>query len=72
MPYFVYRITPPRTLEHLETFPSFKEARDLARARRAELEAGGETTVRMIFAKDQIEAEKLLLTPREERVIGED
>lgn len=72
MPYFVYRVTPPRKLEHIETFTSFKPARDLVRARRAELEGGGETMVRMIFAKDQIEAEKLLLTPREERVIGED
>lgn len=72
MPYFVYRITPPRTLEHIETFASFKEARNLVRTRRAEMEPGGESTVRMIFAKDQIEAEKLLLAPREERVIGED
>ncbi|MGD2081491.1 MAG: hypothetical protein PVF91_00900 [Chromatiales bacterium] len=72
MPYFVYRITPPRTLEHIDTLASFKEARNLTRAHRAELEPGGETSVRMIFAKDQIEAEKLLLTPRDERVIGED
>jgi hypothetical protein len=72
MPYYVYRITPPRQLEHLETFASFKEARELARARRAQLDAADGASVRMIFAKDQIEAEKLLLAPRDERVIGED
>jgi hypothetical protein len=72
MPYFVYRITPPKTLDHLETFADFKPARNFARARRAELGPDSTSTVRMIFAKEQVQAEKLLLTPRDERVIGED
>ncbi len=72
MPYYVYRIKPPRDLEHIETFASFKPARELARAHRARLDPTQESSVRMIFARDQIEAEKLLLTPRDERVIGED
>ena len=72
MPYYVYLIKPPRQLEHLETFTNFKQARELARAQRARLEAAEGASVRMIFANDQIEAEKLLLTPRDERVIGED
>jgi len=72
MPYFVYRITPPKTLEHIETFADFKQARNVARARRAELASDSPSTVRMIFAKEQAEAEKLLLAPRDERVIGED
>lgn len=71
MPYFVYRISEPRTLEHVATFESYKEAREVARGNRAELGKGGDITVRMIFAKNQVEAEKLLLAPREERYIDE-
>jgi len=72
MPYYVYRIKPPRQLEHLETFASFKQARELARMQRAGHDPADGSSVRMIFAKDQVEAEKLLLAPRDERVIGED
>jgi hypothetical protein len=78
MPYFVYIVSqqPDRDrkdLEHIETFPAFKEARNLARARRAELKAeGAGRDCRMIFAKNQTEAERLLSAPREERVVGED
>lgn len=71
MPYFVYRITGPRALEHIETFDSYQAARDLARAKRGELGKGSEVQVRMIFARNTIEAEKLLLAPREERYIDE-
>lgn len=70
MPYFVYKIKEPRSLEHLETFAKYREARSHVRDLR---ESTGEVdSYRMIFAKNEIEAEKLLLTPREERVIGED
>ena len=70
MPYFVYKIKEPRSLEHMETFAKYREARSYVREKR---EASGSVEgVRMIFAKNEIEAEKLLLTPREERVIGED
>ncbi|MEA3303262.1 MAG: hypothetical protein U9Q75_08325 [Pseudomonadota bacterium] len=71
MPYFVYRIQEkPRKLDHLQTFPSYKEAKVYVREQRQlsdEIES-----VRMIFARNDIEAEKLLTAPREERVIGED
>jgi len=77
MPYFVYQIVTDaesgkKQLTHVETCDSYKEARSLARGQRAEgtLPPNGE--VRMIFAKNQVEAEKLLSAPREERVIGED
>lgn len=71
MPYFVYRIAGPRKLEYLDSFEGFKEARELARAQRAELGKDAEATVRMIHAKNQAEAERLLLAPREERYIDE-
>jgi hypothetical protein len=78
MPYYVYLVEPladadRKKLEHLETFDNFKQARGLARDRRAALKAAGSTTdCRLIFAKNQTEAEKLLSAPREERVVGED
>ena len=78
MPYFVYLITQHadshrKTLEHLETLDNFKDARNLARERRAQLKSGGSTgDCRLIFAKNRTEAERLLSAPRDERVIGED
>jgi hypothetical protein len=78
MPYFVYYLTqhadsPKRSLEHVETFDNFKSARTLAREKRAEFKAAADDRdCRLIFAKNQTEAEKLLSAPREERVVGED
>lgn len=77
MPYFVYHIvtdtdTNTKSLTHIETFDNYKEARNLARTKRAEGGLAANEDVRMIFAKNQVEAEKLLSAPREERVIGED
>lgn len=78
MPYFVYFVTQHaesnrKSLEHLETLSDFKSARNLAREKRAEIKASGSVhDCRLIFAKNQAEAEKLLSAPREERVIGED
>jgi hypothetical protein len=77
MPYFVYYVTTlpdsgKKSLEHVETFDKFKEARTLAREKRAELDAATGRDCRLIFAKNQTEAEKLLSAPREERVVGED
>lgn len=78
MPYFVYYVTQDpdnnrKSLEHLETLDNFKAARNLARERRAQLKAeGSQRDCRLIFAKNQTEAEKLLSAPREERVVGED
>ncbi|MCB1800930.1 MAG: hypothetical protein KDI82_04490 [Gammaproteobacteria bacterium] len=81
MPYFVYYVTEStgnkrKSLEHVETFDTFKAARKVARERRADLKSSGEAAggrdCRLIFAKNQVEAEKLLSAPREERVVGED
>lgn len=78
MPYFVYYVSQHsdsnrKSLEHLETLDNFKAARSLAREKRAQLRSeGSERDCRLIFAKNQTEAERLLGTPREERVVGED
>ena len=72
MPYFVYRIHEPMRLEPLGTFTVYKEARQLVRDKRAESGPGNVNSIRMIFARNEAEAEKLLTTPRDERVVGED
>jgi hypothetical protein len=78
MPYFVYYVRQEagktvKSLEYLDVFENYRDARARARKERAELaEAKKDKDCRMIFAKNQVEAEKLLSAPREERVIGED
>lgn len=72
MPYFVYKISPPRVLEHLDTFDRYQDARELVRSHRASEAGDAGIEYRLIFARQQGEAEKLLSVPRDERVIGED
>jgi hypothetical protein len=70
MPYFVYRISEARELRHLATFDNYREARQKVRQLRPQAEPGVE--YRLIFASQMGEAERILSTPRDERVIGED
>jgi hypothetical protein len=72
MPYFIYKIGDKLALEHVATHTVYKEARQQVRDMRAEAGTDSVNSIRMIFAKNEREAEKLLSTPREERVIGED
>ena len=78
MPYFVFEVhTHPesgaKTLTYLETYPKYRDAKNRVKAER---QANPETElrqVRLVFAKHQAEAEKLLTTPREgHRIINED
>jgi len=77
MPYFIYYVTTnpsnnTKSLEFIDTREKYKEARALAREKRSEMDPSPTRECRMIFAKNDVEAEKLLSAPREERVIGED
>ena len=78
MPYFIYYVTENplnqrKQLEYLDTQDHFKTARTLTREHRAAIPADmPNRDCRLIFARNQPEAEKLLSAPREERVIGED
>ncbi|MBT8449075.1 MAG: hypothetical protein KJO69_05270 [Gammaproteobacteria bacterium] len=75
MPYYVFRIIEKenmKELEHLETFSKYQEAKQLVRTKRGDKTADDTADYRMIFAKNETEAETLLKTPRDERVIGED
>lgn len=75
MPYFIYQIqehpeSKARLLTHLDTQTNYKEAR--AKVRGLREEKNDVEGIRMIFAKNETEAQKLLSAPRDERVIGED
>jgi hypothetical protein len=72
MPYYVYRVSPDRRLEYVDTKDKYQDAKALVRRLRDESGAQDPGTVRLVFAKSTGEAEKLLSTPRDERVIGED
>jgi hypothetical protein len=72
MPYFVYRVAPNLELRYIDTKDRYQEARALVRSLRAERTPDDDGDYRLIFANQQGEAEKLLSTPRDERVIGED
>ncbi|MCP3870222.1 MAG: hypothetical protein GY703_19440 [Gammaproteobacteria bacterium] len=72
MPYFVYRISEDNKLQCLDQHNSYKEARGQVRKRRSEQAADDTSLVRLIFASSEMEAERLLLTPRESPVEGDD
>lgn len=72
MPYYVYRVADPLRLTHVDTKERYQDARALVRSLRQEQAPGADDQYRMVFAKHQAEAERLLSTPRDERVIGED
>ena len=72
MPYFVYKISPTLQLTYIDTKDRYQDARTIVRDLRASRVDGDDADYRMIFAAQQGEAEKILSTPRDERVIGED
>ena len=72
MPYYIYKIMPPRHLEYIDEFDAYREARSYTRERRKELGAEDDATFRMIFAPAREQAERLLREVREARPLGED
>ena len=72
MPYFVYRISPEMQLQCLESFDNYRSARGRVRTRRAEQQESDNSTIRLIHAGSETEAERLLLTTREAPVEGDD
>jgi hypothetical protein len=72
MPYFIYNVYPDKKLELIESFGKYRDARDQARELRAKIAEGDTYTVKLIHAKHEKEAERLLTTEREARPIGEE
>ncbi len=76
MPYFVYEVVPhpesgAKLLTYIETYPKYREAKLRVKQERENHPDRDQQEFRLVFAKNQVEAEKLLSIPREERVIGD-
>lgn len=72
MPYFLYRISQEKSLQCLDKFTKYKEARARARELRSAQAEDDRDSIRVIFANNENEAEILLLTPREAPIEGDD
>jgi hypothetical protein len=72
MPYYIYQIKDPRSLQYLDHKDQYQDAKAVARSLRGDLAATDAAKIRMVFARSASEAEKLLSAPRDNRVIGED
>jgi hypothetical protein len=72
MPFFVYRVQPENQLEHIETFENYREAKVKVNQLRKSEPEDSEDIIRMIHATNRSNAEKLILAPRDERIIGDE
>ena len=76
MPYYLYKISSPegldlvKNLELLEVFDGFRDAKQRAKALRAE-QAGDDFIYKVMFAENQLQAEEQLLEKREQPVLME-
>jgi hypothetical protein len=65
MPYFIYKIGPMNILSKQDVADSFKAAKAIANELRKQLDANAGTTIKMIFADNELAAEDILSQPRE-------
>ncbi|MFZ0256796.1 MAG: hypothetical protein WAN46_14395 [Gammaproteobacteria bacterium] len=72
MSYFVYKVFPLKRLEFVQQTQQYGEARDLARSMREALQQDDDYSVKVIFAQNPDEAERLLSEEREPRPVGEE
>lgn len=76
MPYYVYKILPSvgnlvKNLELLETHDNYKDAKTSVKLRRVEQEAGDQSTFKVMFADNELDAEEKLMEHREEQIVRE-
>ena len=76
MPYYIYKITAGptalvKTLEKLEQYDSFKEAKTRARSMRAGMSEGDGHQIKVMFADTELEAEEKLMEKREVPILRE-
>ena len=72
VPYFIYKLRPPLPPEVSGSFAAYREARTAVRTMRRALRSDDPTTVRMVFAAGEAQAERLLTERRDPRPLGED
>ena len=72
MAYFVYKVFPNKKLELIDSFEKYRDARDHARELRKTITEDTDYGIKLVHAKHKTEAERLLMTEREARPIGEE
>lgn len=76
MPYFIYKITSGSTgalkdLECIDKYDEYKQAKKVIREKRTDFEKESRTTLKMIFAEDEFEAEQRLSASRDAPILRE-
>lgn len=77
MPYYVFKMTSPegmelvKNLELIESFESFRDAKNFAKGKRAELDKENNTIIKVMYAENQLLAEEQLLAYREKPIVME-
>ncbi len=77
MPYYIYEVTTPEGMELVKNltlineFDNFKQAKQFAREKRAELPQDSRVTIKIMFADNQLLAEEQLMEHREKPVMME-
>ena len=60
-----------KNLEFIDEYKSFRDAKNFAKAQRAELVKGDSTQIKVMFADNQLLAEEQLLAYREKTIVME-
>jgi hypothetical protein len=76
MPYYVYRITDSaagfvKQLELLETFDNYRDAKQLTKKTRSEMDGSTAAQIKVMFAKNELSAEEQLQEKREKPITME-
>jgi hypothetical protein len=73
MPYFVFKYQDNkfRSVDHIETFETYKEAKALAKDLRVKHSPKNPNQYKVVFAQDMLEAEMLVLEKREAPILRE-
>lgn len=76
MPYFVYKILPSvgnlvKNLELQETHENYKDAKKSVKQMRIDQAADDQSTYKVMFAENELEAEEKLMEHREEQILRE-
>ena len=73
MPYFVFKYQDNkfRSVDHIDTFESYKEARSLAKDLRKKHSPNNPDAYKVVFAQDMLEAEMLILEKRDAPILKE-
>ncbi|MAW35361.1 MAG: hypothetical protein CMQ81_04680 [Gammaproteobacteria bacterium] len=73
MSYFVFKYQDNkfRSVEHIDTFESYKEARTLLKKLRKEKSPNNPDAYKLVYAEDMLEAEMLILEKRDAPILRE-